>query len=106
MGSFYTKIVGVTFENRQRLISRLNRNNKLTPGTPLTLVAEIDNAYDKYAVKVVTMDGEQLGYISKEINQDIHNNLIRGSKYYVTVGSVSGGQSEDQNYGVNIKVEY
>lgn len=104
--TFHTKIVGVTFEGRQRLISRLNRNNELAPGTPLRLVPETDNVYDTYAVKVVTMKGEQLGYISKEINKDIHNNLLRRRQYFVVVASVSGGQSDDQNYGVNIEVRY
>lgn len=101
---FYTKIVGVTFEGRQRLISRLNRNNELAPGTPLRLEAERNNIYDAYAVKVVTMKGEQLGYIARSINQEIHNNLLRGRMYEVRVASVSGGQSDDQNYGVNIEV--
>ena len=104
MNSFHTKIVGVTFEGRQRLISRLNRNGELEPGTFLRFVPETDNLYDPYAVKVVTMKDEQLGYISREINKDIHNNLLKGRSYYVTVASVSGGQSDDQNYGVNIEV--
>ena len=104
MSSFYTKIVGVTFEDRQRLISRLNRRGELASGTRLRLVPEPDNCYDPYAVKVVTMKDEQLGYISKEINKNIHINLLRGRQYFVTVSSVSGGQSDEQNYGINIEV--
>lgn len=102
--TFYTKIVGVTFEGRQKLICRLNRNGELEPGTQLRFVPEIGNKHDIYAVKVVTMKGEQLGYISKEINRDIHDNLLRGRQYFVAVASVNGGQSDDQNIGVNIEV--
>lgn len=103
---FYTKIVGVTFEGRQRLIAKLARTGKLQPGTPLEFIADPNNQYDRYAVKVMTVDGEQLGYIAKKdgLNKTISENLQRGMAYHATVSSVSEAASDDMNIGVNIKV--
>ena len=104
--TFHTKIVGVTFEGRQRLISRLNRNNELAPGTPLRLVPETDNVY--ILVYFLRNVPELLPFYCDNLNSIciINDNLLRGRQYFVVVASVSGGQSDDQNYGVNIEVRY
>lgn len=104
MGEFYAKIVGVTFENRQRLISNLSRAGKLKTGQELRFVADCKNEFDPYAVKVETVDGDVLGYLSREYNQEIFENLILGKKYKVSVSAVTGGM--EHHFGINIKVEY
>ena len=58
---FKTKIAGVTHQNadgsdRQTLIKTLR------PGEELKLVREPDNPYDKCAIAVFKLSGEQLGY--------------------------------------------
>lgn len=108
MAEFYTKIVGVTKEGRERLISRLYRKGLLNPGTSLKFEAEPMNIFDPYAVKVLTSDGQQLGYIKNDgvLNREISNNLRSGRIYHVYVSCVTGGGSDDMNYGINIKVVY
>ena len=54
-----TKVVGVTFENRQELIA------KLQMGDRVWLQREPFNRYDKNAIKVTRNDGEKIGYISR-----------------------------------------
>lgn len=108
MREFHTKIVGVTHEGRQRLISKLNRGENLNPGTPLRFEAEPTNTHDPNAVKILTMDGQQLGYLKNDgkLNAEVSANLLRGMVYRVYVESVTGGVSDDMNFGINIKVVY
>lgn len=95
---FYMKAVGVTFGNRQRVISRLK------VGQQLRFVPEPNNPYDSFAVKIETLDGEQIGYISKDHNQDVFNNIRSGkAKYNPVVSSLTGG-GFGTAYGVNIEV--
>ena len=95
---YHMKAVGVTFGDRQRVISRLR------VGQPLRFVPEPTNAYDNYAVKIETLSGEQVGYISKDHNQDVFNNIRNGkAKYDPVVSSITGG-GFDTMYGVNIEV--
>ena len=103
-GAFYTKIRGVSWEGRQRLISRLNMSGQLEVGTPLELVREPDNPFDGNAVAVRTANGDMLGYLNKDINGGISEKMRRGVRYRVTVSSVTGGIGIG-NYGINIKVE-
>ena len=92
------KAVGVTFGNRQRVISRLS------VGQPVRFVPEPGNPYDNFAVKIETMSGEQIGYISKDHNQDVFNNIRSGrAKYDPVVSSITGG-GFDTAYGVNLEV--
>ena len=106
----FTKIAGVALQERQTLISKLCRSQKLEPGTELRLEAEPSNPVDKYAVKVLTQDGQQLGYISRKapgnLNITISDLLRKGKSCRAYVASVTGGFSEKNNYGINIKVEY
>jgi len=99
MASFYMKAVGVTFGNRQRVISRLQSGDKLK------FVMEPNNIYDKYAVAILTMDDQPIGYVSKDYNQDIFNRMKNGQHYNLTVSTITGG-GFDSAYGVNILVEY
>ena len=108
MSAFFTKVVGVTQDGRDRLISKLYRRGLLNPGSLLKLEAEPMNPYDEYAVKVLTADGQQLGYIKNDgmLNKEISINLRNGKTYRVFVAAVTGGSSDDMNYGINIKVVY
>ncbi len=99
MPSFYIKVVGVTFENRQRVIRKLNLGDKLQ------FVLEPTNPYDRYAIKIVTMDGQDIGYVSKDYNQNIFLQMSLGVKFDLTISSITGG-GFNSKYGVNILVEY
>ena len=98
--AYYMKVVGVTYDNRQQLIE------KLKPGDKLYFRPDPSNQYDNYAVQVVNAAGEQLGFVSKEQNRTIFENLINNNGMYdVSVSAVTGG-GYGSNYGLNIEVEY
>ena len=97
--TFHMKAVGVTFGDRQREIS------KLKIGQSLRFVPEPTNPYDVNAVKIETLDGIQVGYVSKDQNKDISYNIrMNKVKYIVKVSNVTGGGFETA-YGLNIEVE-
>ena len=96
--TYCIKAVGVTFEGRQRVIRTLQE------GDPLRFVAEPDNSYDRFAVRIETSDGKQVGYISKEYNRSYSENLLSGKvSYLAKVSSITGGGIATA-YGLNIEV--
>lgn len=58
------KVVGVTFANEDGS-SRKETILGMTTASPVDLIREPDNKYDKNAIKVITGD-KQIGYIGKE----------------------------------------
>ena len=107
---FYTKIVGVTFnntgintENRQRIIAGLVQKGILKENTELALVREPENQYDPNAVAVFAPDGRQLGYLPSNIAQHVSSNIANGIHYNAYVTKVTGGDA-DSFYGINLKI--
>lgn len=92
--SFYSKLVGVTFDNRQDVIPTLR------VGEELILHREPDNPYDTNAIRVLTQDGRDVGHIRKEIAADIAPIIDAGTNYRCIVTAVTGGG--EHSYGVNI----
>lgn len=92
-----TKVVGVTFENRQEVVA------KLQMGDRVWLEREPFNAYDVNAIKVIRNNGEQIGYISRHLAvslapiMDRLNSPVRGKVYLLT-----GSRYEDYTLGVVI----
>jgi hypothetical protein len=56
-----TRVVGVTFENRQEEIK------KIEVGETVLLIREPSNRFDKNAIKVVRLNHNDIGYIKKEM---------------------------------------
>lgn len=94
--SFHTKVVGVTFNDRQRFIPGLRA------GEELQLRRERWNQYDSNAIAVFDGRGNQLGYISKELASDLAPKMDAGILYRISVASVTGGNG--YSYGVNVSV--
>lgn len=69
----FTNIAGTRYVDNQDAFKRLEKND------PLLLEREADNEYDSNAIKVLTMDGEKLGYIPKSDN-DIFCRLMDAGK--------------------------
>ena len=97
-----TKIVGVTFGNRQTLV----RN--LVEGKSLELVREPGNPYDGNAVAV--MDGnDHLGYIDRVLARGLAREMDDGVLFKAFVSSVKGGSYDSSgtrmSYGANIRVK-
>lgn len=91
---FYSKLVGVTFNERQKVIPTL------TAGEELVLEREKDNPVDRNAIHVLTKKGQELGYIRKEIAAEIAPLIDAGTMYRCGVTAITGG--DDYAYGVNI----
>lgn len=58
----FTDIAGTRYVDNQDVFKGLKKN------VPLLLEREADNKYDSNAIKVLTIDGEKLGYIPKKDN--------------------------------------
>jgi len=56
-----TKVVGVTFENRQEIIARLDMGDRVW------LDREPDNPHDANAITVCRSNGEQIGYLNRQL---------------------------------------
>lgn len=59
------KAVGVTFEGRQEVLARLQMGDRVW------LEQEPNNAYDPNAIKVCRSNGEQIGYLSRQLAASI-----------------------------------
>ena len=68
--------VGVSFGERQSIISELQT------GDQLRFVPEPNNSFDRHAVRIETNDGFLIGYVSKDYNTEIFNNLIEKKADY------------------------
>jgi DNA helicase-4 len=58
---FETNVAGMKYSGR------MERAKHLVAGNPLKLVREPENSYDSNAIKVLTSQGEQIGYLSKQV---------------------------------------
>ena len=104
MQSFFTKIVGVSFDNsngssRQDLITSLEG----LP-CPLTLNREHGNPHDENAIAVMDSHGRQLGFLSRNIAEQMAPIMDSGLLVQAHAIQVTGGWP--LNYGVNIQIHY
>jgi hypothetical protein len=85
-----TKVVGVTFEGRQEVLARMQQGDRVW------LEMEPTNAYDRNAIKVSRENGEQIGYLNRQLAASIHPYFkaygypIRGRVTLLTGGSWGG----------------
>ena len=59
--TYRTDVVGVTFDGRQEVVRRLRK------GDSVMLVREPDNPFDTNAIRVERMNGEQFGYLNRQL---------------------------------------
>jgi hypothetical protein len=95
--SFFTKIAGVSRDNRQSVI-----RYRLTEEDNLQLVREPNNPVDGNAVMVQTEAGEMLGYLNSERASEVAPKMDLGWHAMAFVEQITG-QNED-TMGVNIEV--
>lgn len=96
---FYTKVAGVTFDNRQRLIRRMS------VGERVTLERDPYNPYDRNAIKVINSNGDHIGFISKDLAATMAMNMDSGTMFSATVSSITG-MNPGENMGVNLHITY
>jgi len=97
-----TKVVGVSHLNadgssRQSIIADEVKEDDL-----LKLEPEPKNPYDANAVKVTTAKGLQIGYLNKEVAEEIHNALNNDISIRTQVSWVS--QREIKGVGLRIEL--
>ena len=97
---FYTKVAGISYGNRQRIVSRCE------VGEPLQLMREPDNPKDSNAVKVCRLSGEQLGYLNRELAAEISCRIDSGEHYQATISDLTGGTADHPTRGVNLYVSH
>lgn len=95
MKQFHTKVVGVTFENRQDYIKEMKIGEKII------LERDKNNPYDKNAIKVVNSKGKQIGFISKDLASKIAGKMDKGVKYRAAVSDITGNKDSGV-MGVNL----
>lgn len=101
MTSYFNKVVGVSFGNRQSVISMLDGKEKAR------VRKEPDNEFDKNAVAIdVFKNGAWLaiGYIARDNNQEINDTLDAGNDVDIQIQEITGGNGK--SFGVNIHVEF
>jgi hypothetical protein len=87
-----TRVAGVTFNGRQAVIARLN------VGDTLLLRREPDNPYDRNAICVERPNGQQVGYLNRNLAAqlapffDAHNQQSQSCVRNL-IGSGQGGYS-------------
>ena len=96
-----TKVVGVSKDNqdgssRQEIIQR-----EVAEDDKLQLEAEPENPYDANAIKVLSKNGNQIGYLSKEMAETILSALINETEIHVTAKWVNG----EKMLGVGLRIE-
>ena len=96
---FYTKVAGVTFDNRQRLIRRMS------VGERVSLVRDPYNPYDSNAIKVINSNGDQIGFIAKELASSMAYQMDSGTIFSATVSNITG-LNPGENMGVNLHITY
>ena len=101
-GGFFTKVAGVTFEGRQRIVARCS------VGESLVLVRDPNNHFDKGAIKVVRLNGEQVGFIPAHVSRSGDSSglafrMDQGSEYRCRITNITGGGS-GESLGANIEI--
>jgi len=100
---YKTSVAGVSFANddgasRQAIIENLK------VGETLELIPEPSNKFDKYAVKVMTSNGEQIGYMPSRSAEVISDKIRKGEHKYTAVVISVGRPSGVSLLGVQILV--
>ena len=106
MRSFYTKVYGVSFQNpdgsdRQNILAQLDETYD-DGGFPLQLKRESDNPHDAMAIAVIAPTGQQLGYLSRSVANNVAPLIDGGSTVEASATQITGGWP--YHYGVNIQV--
>ncbi|MCH3943026.1 MAG: single-stranded-DNA-specific exonuclease RecJ [Atopobiaceae bacterium] len=95
--SFFTKVVGISFDGRQAVAG------KLVVGEALLVEHQKDNPADENAIALVRGTGEQVGFLRRQIAAALAPLVDGGAAYVCHVRGITGGQ--DRSIGVNVQVE-
>jgi single-stranded-DNA-specific exonuclease len=94
--AFHTKVVGVTFGDRQRVLAGVRA------GERLRLVRDPGNPHDPHAVQVCRADGRQVGFLRAALAARLAPAMDAGARYAASATSLTGGG--DRPWGLNIHI--
>jgi hypothetical protein len=94
---FKTELKGVTFNNRQDTINYLIHDEELT------YKREVENPFDKNAILITTLNGAELGYLPKEIAENLYDKLEAGISLEIKVSYLY--RLKDKNYRLTVEVK-
>ena len=92
-------VVGVSFDDHQCVISQLRAGDRLV------LVREPENGYDPNAIAVMTEAGNMIGYLDRNMAEDLARGLDNLEKEQIPaeVSDIAGGLTRDSNLGIRIR---
>jgi len=95
-----TRVVGVTFEDRQEVIARLHI------GDLLWLEQEPGNLYDPHAIMVTRNNGEQIGYLNRHLAAILSPCFVKYGKPLIgRVRLLTGSSFDGYSLGVIISIK-
>jgi hypothetical protein len=97
MKKLYTKIAGVSFDNRQEDIK------KLQPGELIFMVPEENNKHDPNAIRLESLKGKHLGYLSRQLAEEVKVSMENGNRFIAEVIEVTG--EDKDTLGCNISID-
>lgn len=75
----YINVVGINIKERKKYVDKLEKNDELF------IIRDLENEYDKNAIKVVDKDSNHLGYIASEYACYYAPKIDKGIKYSLSV---------------------
>jgi HIRAN domain len=100
---FFTKVVGVTHQNRDRS-KRQNIIAKCSRLEPLVLDHEENNRYDPNAIRVLRQDGEQIGFLDAGLAKQLVSQSKKGFRFDAFIVDLTGGEPDKPTLGVNLVI--
>ena len=89
MPVIYTKIAGTRYKNDDGS-ERQNFIAEAQVGEPLMLVPQLDNPFDEDAVKVLRLNGQQLGFLNTDLAMEIKSRLMKKIRVEAEIVEISG----------------
>jgi hypothetical protein len=90
------RVVGVTFNDRQAIISRLSYGDKIF------LKREKENRYDSNAIAVCTSDGQSIGYVPRQKAGELSPLIDLGRHFETDIQEVRGRNDSHLDVVINI----
>ncbi len=95
-----TRVVGVTFEGRQAIVAHLSVKERVW------LRREPHNPHDRNAIRVERQNGQQIGYISRDIAAILASHFDNyGKPVLAVVTALTGEERPYSNRGVRIRFD-
>ena len=112
MGTFHTKVAGVTASNYNGISRQAYIAKFCHPGTSVALKREPDNPHDPNAVAVfvtaralIFFSGPvQIGYLGADLAPEIARHMDKGGLVTAVVSDVTGGAGKKRSLGVNLQI--